>query len=211
MDFVIYTGAYVDIRSQGGPHDFGVVVKSLMDKYFKKKHIMFTDNYYTFLLLTKFLLEEEIGTCRTVKSHRKHWPAFPENKARGNLFKKKSRSMLALQWIDKRPVNMLTTVHRGAMEDSGKVDRRTSEPVMKPDAVNDYSINMRLVDKTDMLIISIDCLHKMRNWFKVFLYLPDLTVLNCYILYHELSYNNISLRQFEKDLVLQLLEKFRAI
>lgn len=213
MDFVIYTGTEVDIKSKDDPHGFsGAVVKTLMDTHFKKNHILYTDNYYTSPSLTKFLLEEETGTCGTVRSNRKHWPAFPADKRRGDIFKKKSGNMLAIQWIDKRPVNMLTTAHRGAMEDSGKVDRHTREPVMKPDVVNDYNINMRLVDKSDMMISTVDCLRKKRKWYlKIFLHLLDLAVLNCHILHHEVSQKNISLRQFEKELVRQLLEKFGTV
>ncbi|KAK8372174.1 hypothetical protein O3P69_016192 [Scylla paramamosain] len=94
---------------------------------------------------------EETGTCGTVRKFRKHWPAFPDTQERGTVKKKECGPMLALQWVDKRPVNILTTVHTGDLQDSGKVDHHTQEPVKKPDAVIDYNINMRLVDKSDMM------------------------------------------------------------
>lgn len=48
MDFVIYTGTEVNIKSKDDPHGFsGAVVKTLMDTHFKKNHILYTDNYYT--------------------------------------------------------------------------------------------------------------------------------------------------------------------
>ncbi|KAK8373591.1 hypothetical protein O3P69_011740 [Scylla paramamosain] len=142
----------VDIRS-GDPHGFsGAVVKTLMDKHFKQNHILYTDNYYTSPALTQYLLQEETGTCGTVRKFRKHWPAFPDTQERGTVKKKECGPMLALQWVDKRPVNILTTVHTGDLQDSGKVDHHTQEPVKKPDAVIDYNINMRLVDKSDMML-----------------------------------------------------------
>ncbi|KAK8382109.1 hypothetical protein O3P69_015220 [Scylla paramamosain] len=143
--------SHVDIRS-GDPHGFsGAVVKTLMDKHFKQNHILYTDNYYTSPALTQYLLQEETGTCGTVRKFRKHWPAFPDTQERGTVKKKEGGPMLALQWVDKRPVNILTTVHTGDLQDSGKVDHHTQEPVKKPDAVIDYNINMRLVDKSDMM------------------------------------------------------------
>lgn len=213
LDFIIYTGTDVDIRS-GDPHGFsGAVVKTLMDKHFKQNHILYTDNYYTSPALTQYLLQEETGTCGTVRKFRKHWPAFPDKQERGTVKKKECGPMLALQWVDKRPVNILTTVHTGDLQDSGRVDHHTQEPVKKPDAVIDYNINMRLVDKSDMMVSDIDCLRKTRKWYrKAFLHILDLVVLNCHILHQQLTQNtSLSLRLLERQIISQLFEKFGTI
>ncbi|XP_045103527.1 piggyBac transposable element-derived protein 4-like [Portunus trituberculatus] len=212
LDFVIYTGTDVDIQ-ETGPHGFsGAVVKTLLDKHFKRNHILYTDNYYTSPALTQFLLREEKGTCGTVRANRKHWPAFRAT-SRGQVQKKESGPMLAMQWMDRHPVNMLSTMHTGDLQDSGKVDHNTGEPVKKPDAVIDYNVNMRLVDKSNMMVSEIDSLRKTRTWYKkVFLHLVDVMVLNSHILYKQLSGNTkLSLRCFEKELVRQLLSRFGTI
>lgn len=41
--------------------------------------------------------------------------------------------------------HFITTFHNGVMMDSGKVDHRTNERMMKPDCVLHYTTNMRLV------------------------------------------------------------------
>lgn len=74
--------------------------------------------------------------------------------------------MLAMQWVNSRPVNMLTTVHAGDLQDTGKVDRRTREPAMKPDAMIDNNIKMRLVDKSDVMVMEIDYLRKTRKLYR---------------------------------------------
>lgn len=206
LDFIIYTGTDVDIR-QDDPHGFsGAVVKALIDRYFKANHILYTDNYYTSPALTQYLLREETGTCGTVRQNRRHWPAFP-NLPRGATALKESGPMLALKWVDKRPVNMLSTVHKGEMVDTGKVDRRTREPVKKPDAVIDYVQNMRLVDKSDMMVAEIDCLRKTRKWYrKAFLHFVDIAVLNSFLLRQQVTQDKkLSLRKFERELIRQLL------
>lgn len=55
---------------------------------------------------------------------------------------------------------MLTTVHKPKIVDSHSIDYQTKEYVKKPEAVLDYNINMRLVDKSDAMISSIECARK---------------------------------------------------
>lgn len=65
--------------------------------------------------------------------------------------------------------------------DSCKIDRGSREPLLKHYAVVDYNINMRLVDKSDMQISSINCLRKCCKWYmKAFL-------LNAFIMYKQVT------------------------
>ena len=213
LDFVIYTGTDVDVAASD-PHGFsGAVVKKLMDNYFNRNHILYTDNYYTSPALSKFLLENKTGSCGTVCNNRKGWPAFPANTARGECRKKKCGDMLAIHWHDKRVVKLLSTVHMGELQDSGKIDHQTGLPRLKPDAVKEYNKNMRLVDKSDMMISSIDCLRKILKWYKkAFFHLLNITVLNSYILYQQLHpKEKLSLRMFELKLAKQLLEEYGTV
>ncbi|KAK4318076.1 hypothetical protein Pmani_010902 [Petrolisthes manimaculis] len=209
LDFVIYTGSDVDI-AENDPHGFsGAVVKHLMDHFYNRNHILYTDNYYTSPLLSQFLKEHGTESCGTVRPNRKWYPAFPVTH-RGDFLIRKSGPLLAMKWHDKRPVHMLTTVHKGEMLDSGRVDRDTGNPILKPDVVFDYNINMRLVDKSDMMISSIDCLRKTCKWYKkAFLHLIDICVLNAYILYTQQHQGTtVTLRQFEKTVVKELLVEY---
>ena len=140
----------------------GAVVHTLLEPYLDKGHILYTDNYYTSPHLTTFLHEHNTGACGTVRQHRKHMPTFgPVSKGETEL--QTCETMLAQLWVDKRPVSMLTTLHTGAMTDSGKTDRRTNAKIYKPDCINDYTVNMRLIDKTDMQIGSVECVRRPVN------------------------------------------------
>ena len=83
-----------------------------------------------------------------MRKNRKHFPLF-EPSEKGTCSLKESGALLAMKWVDKRDVHMLTTEHTGKKVDSGKVDPSTMEPVKKPDCIVDYNKNMRLVDKAD--------------------------------------------------------------
>ena len=61
---------------------------------------------------------------------------------------------------------MVTTKHKGQIINSGKVDHSTKELIMKPDCVVDYNKNMRLFDKADMQISSVECVRKTAKWYK---------------------------------------------
>ena len=80
---------------------------------------------------------------------------------------------MAISWTDRRQVNMLTSVNKGVMVDTMKKDRKAKQAVKKPDAVLDYNINMRLVDKCDMPVGSIECIRKCVKWYKKIVYAHD--------------------------------------
>ena len=153
-----------------------------MGRYLDRNHSLYTDNYYTSPTLAKFLLEHRTGSCGTVRGGWKGWPKF-DGGARNTLQWKKCDSMLAIAWEDRRTMKMLTTVNEGKMVDSEKVNHRTKEVIQKPDAVIDY-VNMRLVDKSDMQIGSIECVRKCVKWYKkMFMHLLDVCILNAYNLW----------------------------
>ncbi|XP_069193563.1 piggyBac transposable element-derived protein 4-like [Procambarus clarkii] len=147
MYMILYSSADVDIPVQD-PHGFsGSVVKILMEPLLNKGHILFTDNYYTRPLLTRYLLAHNTGVCGTVKAHRREMPVFGIGISVGDCRLRKCDNTLSVRWRDRCKVNMLTTIHIDAMLDSGKVHFQVRFPMYKPDCVIDYNVNMRLVDK----------------------------------------------------------------
>lgn len=94
------------------------------------------------------------------------------------------------------------------MVDSGKVDHRTQQPIMKPDVVVDYTKNMRLVDKTDMMIASVECIRKSVKWYKkLYYHMLDVAMLNAYNMYVVHKNVKTSLRIFSKQVIQGLLDK----
>ncbi len=62
------------------------------------------------------------------------------------------------------------------MEETGKKDRSTGEAILKPDVVNDYNINMRLVDKNDMQITGVDCMKVVSEMDKEGFFFPSISL-----------------------------------
>ena len=119
--------------------------------------------------------------------------------------------MLAIRWHDKREVDMLSTLHTGKMKRTQKVDWTTGEVVKKPDMNTDYTNNMRLVDKSDMMIGNMETIRKSYTWYKkLFFHMMDMAILNAYNMYLVKTGNHPTLKDFMHDLVFQLLEKYAA-
>ncbi|XP_069191418.1 piggyBac transposable element-derived protein 4-like [Procambarus clarkii] len=160
MDMILHSRTYFDIPSQD-PHGFSDnVVKTLMDPMLNKGHILYTDNYYTSLLLTRILLDHTTGVCGTVKTHRRKMPVFGIGIAVGKCQLRKCDQMLSVLWRDRHEVNMLITIHTGAMLESGKVNFATKVPMNKPDWVINHNVNMRLVYKCAMMVGAVKCVQK---------------------------------------------------
>lgn len=86
-----------------------------------------------------------------------------------------------MKWTDKKPVHLLSTVHKGEIVATSKVHYKTKKTVFKPDIVVDYTENMRLIDKSDSQLSGVDCLRKSFKWYhKFFLHLVDVTMLSSY-------------------------------
>ena len=103
---------------------------------------------------------------------------------------------------------MLSTVHEPRMVRSHNIDRTTGEYITKPAAVLDYNINMRLVDKSDALISSVECARKNMKWYrKLFFHLLDMATHNAHILHRNVTHKNETYEDFVLELVRQLIAK----
>ena len=179
LDFIVYTGTDIDIpKSEYGVS--GSVVKKLLQQYMGRGHILYTDNWYTSPDLSLYLHSENTGSCGTVRRNRKNTPKF-EMKGGQKMEEHVKKPLYCMMYRDKRDFCMLSTIHKGEMTITRKVDHRTHEQIMKPDIIVDYNKNMRLVDKSDMQIGTVACLRKSVKWYhKLFFHLIDMSLLNAY-------------------------------
>ncbi|XP_069160792.1 piggyBac transposable element-derived protein 4-like [Procambarus clarkii] len=178
LDMILYSGTDVDIPAQDERGFSGSVVKTLMEPLLNKGHILFIDNYYISPLLTRYLLAHNTGVCGIVKAYRKEMPVFGIDIAMGEWQLRNCNNMLSVRWKDRCKVNMLTTIHTGAMLDSGKVHFQMRNTVYKPDCVIGYNLNMSLIDKCAMMLGGVECMRKSVKWTKKFFFhLMDVPVL----------------------------------
>jgi len=118
--------------------------------------------------------------------------------------------MLALKWHDKRPVNMLSTIHDNSWVTKRRRTRLAAggiEEVEKPTMVDRYNTYMGGVEKGDQLM-SYGFSHRTVKWWRrAFFHLFENAIVNAYILYRLSTQPRRMLdhKQFRIELAKQLL------
>jgi len=114
--------------------------------------------------------------------------------------------MLAMKWLDRQDVYMLTTCFSDKMLCTGKTDY-----IRKPDCIIKYNESMGSVDKTDMLLSSVECVCKTIKWYKkVYFHLIDMSLLNVYSSYKQVTGKNPLLADFQLELIRQIIDRYRS-
>lgn len=210
LDFIVYVGKETDIDTETNPllGITGAVVMKLMTPYLDKGHSLYTDNFYTSPSLSLFLFDRKTNTCGTVRQNRKGMPDLKKKLKKGEVIWKNSEKLLALKWKDRRDVTMLSTMHENQIVTLPKLDRITGDNIKKPLCVLDYNAKMGAVDRSDMLISSIDSMRKNIKWYKkLFFHILDLCTINSHALFLMQNEKKVPLAVFHKNVIRQLLER----
>nr|XP_022902691.1 piggyBac transposable element-derived protein 4-like [Onthophagus taurus] len=197
LDLIIYTGATTNVGTTGVEYlgKSGDIVMTLMTPYLNKGHTLFVDNWYSSPTLFSYLHGFKTNTCGIVKASRKHMPNLAQKLQSGQVILQSTDSLLALKWQNKREIRMLTSCFKAEMRDTGKIDHRTGDRIQKPSCILEYKLNMGSVDKSNMLLSSIECVRKF---------------LNSYHLDKTKSGDNISVATFQLNLVKQVITKYHT-
>ena len=110
--FDIYTGK--DPSKPLHPKGLGYdVVMHLMENYYGKGYLLFTDNFYTSPILCKDLLEKKIYLTGTVRTNRKQFPEDltikSKNAPRDHKFRHHEH-ITAVRWYDNKDVFVMSTI-----------------------------------------------------------------------------------------------------
>ncbi|XP_050293711.1 piggyBac transposable element-derived protein 4-like [Anthonomus grandis grandis] len=210
LDFIVYLGKATS-ENLGPNEDLGIsgaVVTKLMDQYLNKGHSLFTDNYYSSPALSTFLFKSNTNSCGTVRPHRKHMPKFTGKLNKGDVEWYSGANLLVIKWKDRRDVHMITTMHANEIEVLPKVDRITKENVRKPTCVVEYNNKMGAVDRTDMMISSIDSMRKSIKWYKkLYFHVMDVCLPNAHAMFLTTDARKIPLAAFQLEIIRQLFER----
>lgn len=201
-DFIVYTGKTTNIGDFGDYGFAGNIILTLMNGLFHQGHTLFIDNWYSSPTIFKLLHQDlKTNVCGTVRSNRKFMPKGNKKLQRGEHESLSANGILYVRWRDKREVNMLTTFHNDEFINSGEKSI--------PKCVNEYNKNMGSVDKTDMLLSSVECVRKTVKWYKkLFFHILDLSILNSYFIYQTKTGKNISVADFQLNLCREMLQKY---
>ncbi|CAH2008632.1 unnamed protein product [Acanthoscelides obtectus] len=206
LDFIIYAGKATNVQAEKN-HDLritGAIVAKLMSPFLNKGHSLFTDNFYTSPFLSNYLFQHKTNSCGTVRQNRKQMPVFEKKLKTGEVDWRSSNTMLALKWKDRRDVIMLTTIHANKIVSLPKISRITKENIKKPLCVVEYNTHMGAVDRSDMMISSIDCTRKSIKWYaKVFFHSVDVTLLNSHAMFSTQHPEKVPFAKFHLEVIRQ--------
>ena len=160
------------------------------------------DNYFSSPDLFDDLATKQIYCCGTVRPNKKGMPHGLGLKRmtlqRGDLQVRTRGDLTAILRRDKRDIRILTNMQDVPAEvnfcdNNGKA--------VKPQIVADYNCYMGYVDKGDRMANSYSINRRTWKWTKKgFFHLPDLTILNSYILFSSCGVKKISHRDFRLTL-----------
>lgn len=207
LRFIIYTGADTDYEK----FDLGIsgdIVVDFLTPYFNKGHVIFIDNWYSSPQLANFLHDKDTGMCGTVKKTRKGMPKLVSKLNRGEIEVAHTDSWLAIKWMDKKEVYMITTVHEVGYASTGKKHWSTNKDIIKPICIVDYNKNMGGIDNIDRQLSLAETIRKSTKWYrKLFFHLLDFVLVNSHALHKMKSTTNkkISYPDFRLEVVRGLL------
>ncbi|KAK2575766.1 hypothetical protein KPH14_003655 [Odynerus spinipes] len=214
QDFIVYCGKCTEINNNYSTEigKSGNIVMTLMEPYLNKGHVLVTDNWYTSPALFSLLHHKKTNAFGTVKKTRRGMPNIPNKLCKGEIAFQSTDTLLALKWMDKREVLMLSSYHSAEYTETKKNKANTREPILKPTIVVDYNRTMGAVDKTDMVLNAINTVRKTLKWYKKFFFhMLDLSIYNTYILYKITSKKNITFAKFHLCLIREILLKYQNI
>ena len=133
------------------------VVLKLLEGLEHRGHHVYTDNYYSSPDLFTALRDKGFGACGTVRVDRRGMPLEMRHPlAKGEVVTASlSDSLVALKWMDKQAVLMLSTIHDTSLvvkQHRSRLARSGTVEVQKPKMVDEYNQYMGGVDKSDQLL-----------------------------------------------------------
>jgi len=144
-----------------------------------------------------------------VRKTRRGMPNISNKLCKGEIAFQSTDKLLALKWMDKREVLMLSSYHSAEYTETKRNHVKTGRPILKPSVVVNYNRVMRAVDKTDMILNSINTIRKTLKWYKkLFFHMLNLSIYNAYILYKITSKKNIIFAKFHLRLIREILLKY---
>nr|XP_033331394.1 piggyBac transposable element-derived protein 4-like [Megalopta genalis]XP_033331633.1 piggyBac transposable element-derived protein 4-like [Megalopta genalis]XP_033332067.1 piggyBac transposable element-derived protein 4-like [Megalopta genalis] len=143
----------------------GSIVMNLSRNLLNEGRTIYLDNWYTSPALYEELHKYKTHACGTVRMNRRGLPCDEKIKKikslnKGELTVRYNKFMTFSAWKDKRVVALLSTVHTPELVATDKVDKKTGQPIKKPNVVLAYNMHMGAVDHTDQILHGIGSFRK---------------------------------------------------
>lgn len=158
-------------------------------------HVLYVDNFFTSIPLSRHLESVGIYCAGTFRSARKEYPQQLKDPAllrgiqQGEFHTATVGSHVLTVWKDTKVVSFISNVHSSHDDTSVRRKRKQDGEVFQrpcPPIVKDYNNNMGPVDGSDQMrqAYGIDRKSK-RWWLRLFFFLLDVTMVNTYIIYSQ--------------------------
>jgi hypothetical protein len=124
-------------------------VLELLNPYLGLGYSVYMDNYYNSVQLTRNLYELNTTVCGTIRQNRglpKDFTNQRKGLKRGEMTFRCEGELLLVSWMDKKLINMISTIHSAEMV---KISSKFGRNKMKPECIADYNQCMHGVDTTD--------------------------------------------------------------
>jgi hypothetical protein len=197
IDFNVYIGKSEHEEPSGNGLGYDVVMK-LVDPYLGQGYHVFFDNFFTSSKLVQELFLHATPSSSTCRTNRTGFPKSMSNVKvwakkleRGSMRWERESDVLALQWVDNKPVSLLTSID--SANDTTPVTRRTRTrgvyervEVVQPYAFYRYNQYMNAVDRSDQMLACHNVSRKCYRWWKtLFYHLVDMAVVNGFLLFQQ--------------------------
>ncbi|KAG4066842.1 hypothetical protein HA402_012909 [Bradysia odoriphaga] len=195
--FIVYTGKEKIITES----TLGERVVMTFAQKLKPGSIVVVDNFFTSYSLLQNLKKKGIYACGTVRSTSKGLPGFMRKMKKNSTTKQKKHStamargefqfkikngVAAVQWMDKKPVNFLSSAHTPRRTTTVLRRLQTGKRISVhcPNVVADYNKYMCGVDRFDQYRERYETGRKsIKWWFRILYFLMDLAVVNSFVLW----------------------------
>lgn len=213
--FKIYTGQDSAAAQNDKFGASGSVVQNLASHILNKGYTLFLDNWYSSPNIFEYLLQNDTNAIGTARPDRKNMPKELRTLKlkKGETSARSSRGILALKWIDRKDVYMLSTKHSNAqMVDTGKKriqkgGKRDEKNTMKPQCVIEYNQGMGGVDRQDQRLACFPVMRKfLKGYRKIFFYMVDIAMFNSFALFCKLKSTKMEYSSYRLDIAEQLLQ-----
>jgi hypothetical protein len=174
------------------------------------------DGFFSSVSLFQQLYDDGFYALGTTRNNRKLFPksmlAETKGLGRGQWVYRQKGDMVVVSWMDKKPVNLLSTCCDPLKEQT--VKRRSGREEVElacPEVVIDYHQYMRGVDLFSQYQSYYAIGRRAKKWWpRLAWFLIDVGLINARILYNIHMSSNLSQRQFRMMLMEELVEGFTA-
>nr|XP_018899375.1 PREDICTED: piggyBac transposable element-derived protein 1-like [Bemisia tabaci] len=200
----IYGGKNGDVRTTPAS-----VVMSLAEPILDSGRTLCIDDWYTSMDLALKLIARKTHVVGTSGKNRSEVPkdvTKKTNMKRGDVAAKESKEgITVLNWKDTRNVLMLSSKHTDEMV---TIQNKKGEDVKKPAAVIEYNSGKGAVDLSDQMAAYSSPLRKSVKWYRKLgiELLLSTSVVNAYVLFHEIVGRNVKIQQFRENIAKALLD-----